>query len=87
MIGFAAETGNVVAEAVKKIEEQGLRLDRRQRRFAEGGVFGGDRNTVHLISAFDGAELAGDDARKRWPTAWCRLRRNGSQNGPERRNR
>ena len=50
MIGFAAETDDVVANATAKRVAQGLRLDRRQRR-QHGGIMGGDKNRVHLITA------------------------------------
>ena len=50
MIGFAAETGNAVAEAQKKLKRKGCDWIVANDVSPEGGVFGGDRNTVHLIS-------------------------------------
>ncbi len=49
MIGFAAETGNAVAEAQKKLQGKGCDWIVANDVSPEGGVFGGDRNTVHLI--------------------------------------
>ncbi len=49
VIGFAAETGNIVAQAVKKLESKGcdwiVAND-----VSQGGVFGRDRNAVHVIT-------------------------------------
>jgi phosphopantothenoylcysteine decarboxylase / phosphopantothenate---cysteine ligase len=50
VIGFAAETENVVAQAVKKLESKGCDWIVANDVSLEGGVFGGNRNTVHLIS-------------------------------------
>lgn len=50
VIGFAAETGNAVAEALKKLKSKGCDWIVANDVSPEGGVFGGDRNTVHLIS-------------------------------------
>ncbi len=50
VVGFAAETGNVVAHAVKKLESKGCDWIVANDVSPEGGVFGGNRNTVHLIS-------------------------------------
>ncbi|MGO9485617.1 MAG: bifunctional phosphopantothenoylcysteine decarboxylase/phosphopantothenate--cysteine ligase CoaBC [Rhodomicrobium sp.] len=49
VIGFAAETGNAVPEAQKKLESKGCDWIVANDVSAEGGVFGGDRNTVHVI--------------------------------------
>ena len=49
VIGFAAETGNIIAQAVQKLENKGcdwiVAND-----VSEGGVFGRNRNAVHVIS-------------------------------------
>jgi phosphopantothenoylcysteine decarboxylase/phosphopantothenate--cysteine ligase len=49
VIGFAAETGNIVAQAVQKLESKGcdwiVAND-----VSEGGVFGRNRNVVHVIT-------------------------------------
>ena len=50
VIGFAAETGNAVAQAQKKLPGKGCDWIVANDVSPEGGVFGGDRNTVHLIS-------------------------------------
>ena len=48
---------------------QGLRLDRRQRRFGSSGVMGGDSNTVHLVTA-DGVESWPPQSKETWPARW-----------------
>lgn len=50
VIGFAAETGNAVAEALKKLESKGCDWIVANDVSAENGVFGGDKNKVYLIS-------------------------------------
>jgi phosphopantothenoylcysteine decarboxylase / phosphopantothenate---cysteine ligase len=49
VIGFAAETGNIIAQAVQKLESKGcdwiVAND-----VSEGGVFGRNRNAVHLTT-------------------------------------
>jgi phosphopantothenoylcysteine decarboxylase/phosphopantothenate--cysteine ligase len=50
VIGFAAETGNVVAHAIKKLESKGCDWIVANDVSPEGGVFGGNKNTVHLIT-------------------------------------
>lgn len=50
VIGFAAETENVVAQAIKKREIKGCDWIVANDVSPEGGVFGGNKNTVHLIS-------------------------------------
>ncbi len=63
VVGFAAETEKVLVTCACEARSQGLRPDRRQRRRSvrrdAGGVFGGSRNTVHLVDA------AGVES---WPT-------------------
>jgi phosphopantothenoylcysteine decarboxylase/phosphopantothenate--cysteine ligase len=51
VIGFAAETGHTVAGAQKKLHSKGCDWIAANDVSPEGGVFGGDRNIVHLISA------------------------------------
>ncbi len=48
VIGFAAETGNIVNQAVQKLENKGC--DWIVANDVSGGVFGGDRNAVHVIT-------------------------------------
>jgi phosphopantothenoylcysteine decarboxylase / phosphopantothenate---cysteine ligase len=55
VIGFAAETGNVIPNAIKKLESKGCDWIVANDVSHQGGVFGGDRNTVHLITS-SGAE-------------------------------
>jgi phosphopantothenoylcysteine decarboxylase/phosphopantothenate--cysteine ligase len=50
VIGFAAETDNVIAYAAKKLETKGCDWIVANDVSPEGGVFGGNRNTVHLIT-------------------------------------
>jgi phosphopantothenoylcysteine decarboxylase / phosphopantothenate---cysteine ligase len=50
VIGFAAETENVVAHAIKKLESKGCDWIVANDVSPEAGVFGGDKNTVHLIT-------------------------------------
>ncbi len=50
VIGFAAETENIVAHAVKKLESKGCDWIVANDVSPEGGVFGGSKNTVHLIT-------------------------------------
>jgi phosphopantothenoylcysteine decarboxylase / phosphopantothenate---cysteine ligase len=50
IIGFAAETENVIAHAKKKLESKGCDWIVANDVSAAGGVFGGDNNTVHLIT-------------------------------------
>ena len=49
VIGFAAETGNIIAQAVQKLESKGcdwiVAND-----VSQGGVFGHNRNAVHVIT-------------------------------------
>ena len=49
VIGFAAETGNIIAQAVQKLESKGcdwiVAND-----VSQGGVFGQSRNAVHVIT-------------------------------------
>jgi phosphopantothenoylcysteine decarboxylase / phosphopantothenate---cysteine ligase len=59
VIGFAAETGNVTSEAAKKRKSKGADWIVANDVSPARGVFGGDGNTVHLITS-DGAED--------WPT-------------------
>jgi phosphopantothenoylcysteine decarboxylase / phosphopantothenate---cysteine ligase len=50
VVGFAAETENVIAHAQDKLKRKGCDLIVANDVSPEGGVFGGDVNTVHLIS-------------------------------------
>ena len=50
VVGFAAETERVVAHAQEKLTRKGADLIIANDVSPEGGVFGGDRNTVHLVS-------------------------------------
>jgi phosphopantothenoylcysteine decarboxylase / phosphopantothenate---cysteine ligase len=50
VIGFAAETENVVAQAIKKLESKGCDWIVANDVSPKGGVFGGNKNSVHLIS-------------------------------------
>ncbi len=60
VVGFAAETENVISHAQEKLKRKACDLIVANDVSPEGGVFGGDANTVHLISK-DGVES--------WPRA------------------
>jgi phosphopantothenoylcysteine decarboxylase/phosphopantothenate--cysteine ligase len=51
LIGFAAETQNLIANAKAKLAAKGCDWIVANDVSAEGGVMGGDENAVHLISA------------------------------------
>ena len=51
MIGFAAETENVVEHAKAKLARKGCDWIVANDVSAEAGVMGGDDNTVHLVTA------------------------------------
>jgi phosphopantothenoylcysteine decarboxylase / phosphopantothenate---cysteine ligase len=51
VVGFAAETEKVLDHANAKLLKKGCDLIVANDVSPEGGVFGGDRNTVHLVSA------------------------------------
>jgi phosphopantothenoylcysteine decarboxylase/phosphopantothenate--cysteine ligase len=49
--GFAAETGNVTEHAAQKLKKKGCDMIVAKDVSKGSGVFGGERNTVHLVSA------------------------------------
>jgi phosphopantothenoylcysteine decarboxylase/phosphopantothenate--cysteine ligase len=51
VVGFAAETDNVVANAKDKLKSKGCDWIVANDVSPSTGTFGGDRNTVHLVSA------------------------------------
>jgi len=51
VVGFAAETENLVANAIDKRKRKGCDWIVANDVSAAAGTFGGERNTVHLISA------------------------------------
>ncbi len=55
VVGFAAETDNVVANAVEKRKRKGCDWIVANDVSPKTGTFGGDRNTVHIVAA-DGIE-------------------------------
>jgi phosphopantothenoylcysteine decarboxylase/phosphopantothenate--cysteine ligase len=55
VVGFAAETEHVVANATAKLEQKGCDWIVANNVAAPTGTFGGDRNTVHLVTT-DGVE-------------------------------
>jgi phosphopantothenoylcysteine decarboxylase/phosphopantothenate--cysteine ligase len=59
MVGFAAETEHVIEHAKQKLAKKGCDLIVANDVSAATGVMGGDRNTVHLVTA-SGVET--------WPT-------------------
>ncbi|MEO8419625.1 MAG: bifunctional phosphopantothenoylcysteine decarboxylase/phosphopantothenate--cysteine ligase CoaBC [Hyphomicrobium sp.] len=68
VIGFAAETGNLTSEAAKKRKSKGADWIVANDVSPARGVFGGDGNTVHLVTA-DGSEdwpaLSKDEVARR----------------------
>ena len=63
VIGFAAETEDVEANAAAKLEAKGCDWILANR-VAEGAVFGDDENVIHLLTRPDGG---GTPAVERWP--------------------
>jgi phosphopantothenoylcysteine decarboxylase / phosphopantothenate---cysteine ligase len=59
MVGFAAETEHVIEHAKRKLAKKGCDLIVANDVSAAGGVMGGDRNTVHLVT------ISGVES---WPT-------------------
>jgi phosphopantothenoylcysteine decarboxylase/phosphopantothenate--cysteine ligase len=55
VVGFAAETENLIANAKDKLKRKGCDWIVANDVSSEGGVMGGDVNTVHLVTA-DGVE-------------------------------
>ena len=51
VVGFAAETEKVLDHAKAKLAKKGCDLIVANDVSPEGGVFGGDKNTVHLVSS------------------------------------
>jgi phosphopantothenoylcysteine decarboxylase/phosphopantothenate--cysteine ligase len=51
VVGFAAETEKIIAHAKAKLTKKACDLIVANDVSAENGIFGGDTNTVHLISA------------------------------------
>jgi phosphopantothenoylcysteine decarboxylase/phosphopantothenate--cysteine ligase len=51
LVGFAAETDDLVANATRKLARKGCDWILANDVGAETGVFGGERNTVHLVRA------------------------------------
>jgi phosphopantothenoylcysteine decarboxylase/phosphopantothenate--cysteine ligase len=68
VVGFAAETENLVANAIEKRKRKGCDWILANDVSVAAGTFGGERNTVHLISAAgveDWPTLAKDDVALR----------------------
>ena len=59
VIGFAAETENVIANAQSKLARKGCDWILANDVSTETGVMGGDRNTIHLVTAKGVTRLAG----------------------------
>ncbi len=53
VIGFAAETENLIENAKSKLARKGCDWIVANDVSPEGGVFGGDRNTVHIVTRGD----------------------------------
>jgi phosphopantothenoylcysteine decarboxylase/phosphopantothenate--cysteine ligase len=65
VIGFAAETENLIGNATAKLRRKGCDWIVANDVSPATGVMGGDRNTVHLLTAAPGAK--GDPAIDSWP--------------------
>ena len=68
VVGFAAETDNVVENARKKLQNKGCDFIVANDVSPESGVMGGTRNTVHIVSADgieDWPEMSKDDVADR----------------------
>ena len=69
VIGFAAETDDVVAYAQSKLVTKGCDWILANDVSPETGTFGGDHNKVHLISAAAGGESGVAATVEEWPYA------------------
>jgi len=68
VVGFAAETSNVTDHAAQKLRKKGCDLIIANDVSAGSGVFGGDRNRVHVVSASgveSWPEMSKDDVARR----------------------
>ncbi len=68
VVGFAAETERVTEHAAQKLKNKGCDLIVANDVSRDSGVFGGDRNTVHLVSAAgveDWPPLSKDDVAQK----------------------
>jgi len=65
VIGFAAETENLIGNATAKLRRKGCDWIVANDVSPATGVMGGDRNTVHLLTAAPGTK--GDPAIDSWP--------------------
>ena len=81
VIGFAAETEHLIDNAKAKLARKGCDWIVANDVSPATGVMGGDRNTVHLLTArrtarrHQGRLLAGDDQGTRSPPRWWRADR------------
>ena len=62
VVGFAAETDDLLANAAAKLKKKGADWIVANDVSPEGGVMGGDENTVHILSAPEGRPMVED-----WP--------------------
>ncbi len=82
MIGFAAETENVVENAKAKRKAKGANWIVANDVSPATGVMGGDRNTVHLVTRRGRRELAGARQGRGGAAARRAGRRTGSPKTP-----
>ncbi len=66
VIGFAAETENLIANATAKIARKGCDWIVANDVSPATGIMGGDRNTVHLLMR-DGVESVNESLSESWP--------------------
>ncbi len=66
VIGFAAETENVIANAQSKLARKGCDWILANDVSAESGVMGGDRNTIHLVTAKGASPTGLSNPRTTW---------------------
>ena len=67
VIGFAAETENVAANAKAKLARKGCDWILANDVSPRTGIMGGDRNTIELVTATGDRALAAANRRKTWP--------------------
>ena len=72
MIGFAAETENVVANAKAKLARKGCDWILANDVSPQSGIMGGDRNTITLVTRGRRRSLAAAIARMTWRACWSR---------------
>lgn len=76
VVGFAAETENVTENALQKLKRKGCDLVIANDVSKDSGVFGGDRNKVHLVSSAGvehWPEMSKDEVARRLMEHLCQM--------------